>query len=476
MNLHKLYRIFTGIISTLLLTFLTVCIPQKKTFGESFVEVSFENPSYFCLSNKDTYIPVGLNICWARNMDEMERMFRLLSENGGNFARIWLGHSMFEYETVYGQANEDQLIKVDKILNIAEKYNIKVKMCLEQFRTITPETKGFNNKWVYHIDNGGPFTSMYDYMSDERGQNVFLKRVMFFKNRYGDDPRIFAWEIWNEMNAITISFSDKEKLLIPWNAAVLPQMKEIFPKNLITQSMGSMDNERWFPQYEGIMRIPENDLVQVHRYIDEGATLPICQAPMDLLASDAIKIMQSYRIPKPILLAEIGAVKPGHTGPHQAYDSDRDGMILHDLLFAPYFSGAAGPGHAWHWDNYVDRNNIWFQFRRFANAIENIDPVKESFLPLRSDQSNFRVYALKGSKHTLVWIRDTENTWQSELIDRIEPKLNSNVLLNLSNILKDKKVSKIDAYDPWTDQWMDVKATALVTLPDFKRSIVLKIY
>jgi len=463
------------VVSVLLLSGLTACQQKKASFNESYVEVSPENPFYFCLSNGDTYIPVGLNMVHSYNdMALMELWMKNLSENGGNYIRIWLGHEMFEYEKVYGKVNEEQIAKVDKVLEMAGKYGIKVKMCMENFREITPDP-GRNRKTAYHVDNGGPFTSMDDYMADDRGQKVFLDRAKFFKNRYGDDPRVFAWELWNEMNAIGISYEDRDRLLIPWNAAVLSKMQEIFPKNLITQSLGSMDKTRSFPHYEGIMRIPENDFIQVHRYLDEGAELPICQAPMDVLAADAINHMRSYGVHKPVLLAETGGVEPSHSGPHRAYEKDHDGMILHDLLFAPYFTGSAGPGHAWHWDVYVDKNNLWYHFRRFSNAVGGLDPVKEGFVPLRADQSGFRVYVLKGKNNSLVWARDTANTWRTELIDGVEPSLRSRVSLDLSDVLKGCNLSKVEIYDPWMDQWTSGKASALVTLPDFKRSIVLKI-
>ena len=463
----------TSVIIVLLLCGLSTCSKQKKTFNESFVEVSSENPSYFCLSNGDTYIPIGLNVCHIRNdMDEMERWFKNLSENGGNFARIWLGFNTFDYETVYGQVDEEKIARVDTIIALAKKYGIKLKMCIENFRVIAPEYMGPHSKKAYHISNGGPFTSMTDYMSDDRGQKVFLDRVKFFKARYGDDPCIFAWELWNEMNAIGI---DNRADVIPWSAAMLKKVKEIFPENLATQSLGSMDRASVFPHHEALMRIPENEVIQVHRYIDEGAELPVCQAPMDVLAADAIETMQSYGTRKPILLAETGAVQPVHTGPHRAYANDPEGTILHDLLFAPYFTGAAGPGHSWHWDNYVDQNNIWFQFRRFSNAIEGVDPVKEGFHPLRADQPGFRVYVLKGKNHSLVWVRDAENTWKTELIDRIKPKLHRNITLNLNDLFKDVNVTHIKCYDPWTDQWSDAKTVVPVVLPDFRRSLTLKI-
>ena len=450
---------------------------SKEAFNEAFVEVSKENSAYFQLSTGDTYIPIGLNICWAGGgMTELEQYFRRLSENGGNFARVWIGQPMFDYETVYGQVNQDQLAKLDQLLEIADKYGIKVKLCIDNFRKIEPEnpTGDFTIKSVYHIDNGGSFTSMDDYMSDERGKNVFLKKVRLYKERYGDNPHVFAWEIWNEMNAIFIE--DLTEKLIPWNRSVLKEMQNIFPKNLVTQSLGSMDGEWCFSHYDGVMKIADNDFLQVHRYLDEGAHLEICRAPVDILAADAIAVLQSYGQNKPVLLAESGGVKPNHTGPHTAYTNDKFGMIFHDVLFAPFFAGAAGPGHIWHWDAYINQNDVWFQIQRFVNAINGVDPVVEGFEPVRTDQNGLKVYVLKGKKTSMLWIRDSENTWQSELIEGNAPKLLSNVSVNLSDVMTNKKITKVEIYDPWNDKWSEKSISGQeVVLPDFSRSLVLKI-
>ena len=85
------------------------------------------------------------------------------------------------------------------------------------------------------------------------------------------------------------------------------------------QSLGSLDRESSFPIYEFINRLPSNEVAQVHRYIDEGAELAVCGAPVDSMASDAIAVLRGYGLRKPMLLAESGAVKPVHTGPHPIY-------------------------------------------------------------------------------------------------------------------------------------------------------------
>lgn len=445
---------------------------EEDSFIKSFVQVSPKNLNYFQLSNGDPYIPIGCNLCWGGSMDTMERYFKTLSDNRGNYARVWLSHSLFEYQTKYGEVNQNGIGNVDKILLIAGKYGIKVKFCIENCRTITPSINGQSNvKVSYHVANGGPFNNMTEYITTPLGKSVYLERVQFYKKRYGDDARVFGWELWNEMNAINIGNIS----IVPWNQDMLPKIQTIFTKNMVMQSLGSMDREWCFPDYQSIMAIPSNDVTQVHRYLDEGAPLEICHAPMDILTSDAVEVMRTYNQHKPILLAETGAVKPNHTGYHQIYDSDMEGTVLHDVLFAPFFSGAAGPGHSWHWDVYIDKNNLWYHFRRFANIVERLNPITENFVPMRKDQESLRVYILKGNSTTLIWCRDVNNTWQSELVNHVAPAVISGKTVDLNSFLTDKNIAKMQAYDPWGDRWSNLSLGTTLNIPDFTRSIVLKI-
>jgi hypothetical protein len=196
---------------------------------------------------------------------------------------------------------------------------------------------------------------------------------------------------------------------------------------------------------------------------------------MDILTSDAVQDMRGYNLRKPVLLAETGAVKPNHTGPSEYYQSDTEGMLLHDILFAPFFSGAAGPGHCWHWEVYIDKNNLWYHFQRFSNVVKGLNPVKENFVPMRQDQKNIRVYILKGDSTTLIWCRDVDNTWKSELVNHQPPKPISENILDLSSFISDQQIDKVQAYDPWTDRWSDLLSSNILKTPDFTRSIVIKI-
>jgi hypothetical protein len=436
---------------------------------DAFVRVSEDNPRYFCLSNGNTYIPVGCNLAALWNTELMEHYMEELHRNGGNFARVWLNSDFFEIEKEYGQWNEESIAHIDHLLELAGKYGIRIKMCIESFRKILPGKNKWDTKASYHISNGGPFQDMQEYISSEQGRQEYLKRLSFLQNRYGDDPAVFGWELWNEMNAVEAGGIEK------WNVEMLDTVHKMFPKNMVMQSLGSLDRESSFPVYEFINKLESNDVMQVHRYIDQGAELPICSASIDQLSEDAVKHMLAYGENKPVLLAECGAVMPSHSGPHVIYKKDFEGIVLHDFLFAPFFCGAAGPGHLWHWDHYIDKVDVWFQIGRFSNAIKGIDPIAENFTPVTNHREGLRVYTLNGEKHIISWCRDTESTWQSELVNGIPAKELAGMSVDLGGTVNGRHIDKVEIYDPWNDKWTELAPYANVRLLPFKRSVIIKI-
>jgi hypothetical protein len=443
--------------------------PDKDDVRSSFVRISKENPYYFELSNGDPYIPVGANVCWARDMTTMESYFQKLAENGGNFLRIWLSNPLFEIIKTDGTGiNQQSVANVDKLFELAKKHKIRMKMCLESFRSITAEKRTFNRPDLLKA-NGGPFSDMAEYINSEAGRKLYLDRVEFLRNRYGNNPAVFGWELWNEMNAIN------HENILEWNEYMLAEVHKKFPENLVLQSLGSFDTERARKIYRSINQLQSNDVGQIHRYLDQGASLDICKGPVDLLASDALEELRSYQIVKPMLLAETGGVKPKHTGPSELYPLDKEGTILHDILFTPFFSGSAGPGHAWHWDAYVDNNNLWYHFQRFNECIKGINPVKERFIPIKILHSDLRIYILAGSKTILIWCRDTQSNWDYEFVKGLAPNIMKGLKFDISNIVQKNSIKLISAYDPWNNKWSTINKNSVIGLPDFKRSVVIKI-
>ena len=448
--------------------------------AQRYVEVSKNNPAYFALSDGTTYIPIGINLInpggGGSNADtafaEIEAWMKNLSENRGNYIRIWLSQNFWDVETEAGKYNEEKAKRIDTYIALARKYNLRIKLTLEHFRSLTLEEnpQRWATKFAYHKSNGGPLDSIGQYLSTMAGRDLFLNKVKYYQERYGTDTLFFGWELWNEMNAVK---GPENEIFFEWNTTMLSAVKQAFPQNLVMQSLGSFDTEQVRQLYERMMKLPGNEVAQVHRYLDLGAKLKVCSGSMDEIASSAVRDLQEFALKKPIIVAETGAVEPKHTGPFKLYARDTAGILLHDLLFAPFFSGAAAPGMSWHWESYVHKNNLWFHYRRFAEAVKDIDPVKENFVPLFKETDRFRIYELSGKEHTLLWIRDKESTWRTELDQGIVPSIvvGAEINLPLLNITK-----QLDIYDPWNDKWSTMKSeNGTLRLPSFRRSVVLRI-
>lgn len=457
-----------------LVSVVSSCSKQKADFSQNFVRVSEKDPRYFELTDGTPYIPIGTNIAALDGRQSIEHYVRRLAENGGNFGRVWLNSSTFEVETTYGEINEENLENIKILLDCAAKYNVKIKLCIESFRHILPGRNKWDTKASYHVSNGGPFESMSDYIHSEKGKQEYLKRLQIIKDKVGEHPAVFAWELWNEMNAVDCP--DIEQ----WNVEMLREVKKMFPHTMVVQSLGSLDRESSFPIYEFINKLPENEVMQVHRYLDEGAELPICSAPVDLLCEDAVKHILAYGCKKPALLAESGAVQPSHSGPSKLYPVDQEGIIFHDVLFAPFFCGAAGSGHIWHWDHYLEKYGKWHVLNQFSAAVEGINPIEESFKTSKVVDQDMNEYILSGKKHTLAWVRDATNTWQNEFVEGILPQTLEGRTISMTALTSGRKFSRIQAYDPWKNTWTDLTASVAssnepLPLPPLRRSLVLKI-
>ena len=184
------------ILLTCLLAFVSVAEAWAKrpgrSFRRSFVQVSARDSRYFCLSDGQPYIPVGCNIAAMGSVADMEHYLGEMHRHGANFGRVWLNTGLFEIETRYGEVDSAKLVRIDRLLELADRYGIKIKFCIESFRHIRPGVNKWDTKASYHTSNGGPFADADDYITSPRGEEEFLRRVRIFRERYGDHPAVFG--------------------------------------------------------------------------------------------------------------------------------------------------------------------------------------------------------------------------------------------------------------------------------------------
>ena len=442
------------------------------------VNISQEYPKYFKTADGNTWIPVMINYLppdygnsEGRNSPEftlIEDYFKKFSENGGNAMRIWISTSFLEIEDKEeGQYDSLKFERIDRLLELAKEYNIRIKFTLQHIREIIPN----NADWDNNQSLATKFSSIDEYINTPKGRDSYLRRAQALADRYKDNPQIFEWEIWNEINAAAwYDWGDFTKTM-------LVQVKLLFPDRLVTQSLGSLDSDDAEDAYRKLFTYKNDDYVSLHRYVvDSDPTQQYYSAikgSVDTLVSTGINFVQQYVNDRPILMDEVGAVTANYADASKYYPKDTQGILIHDMIFAPFFCGAAGSGGMWHWDHYVYPNNLWYHFKRFNRAIDGIDPVKEQMEPFTATIDGVNCYGLKGNSKTIVWCRDASNNWRTELIQGI-PALPKNNWSFRTEQLVPGNFSSVRFYDPWADSWSESSITnGEISAPSFTRSIVI---
>lgn len=452
--------------------------------SEPYIRVSPRDARYLEFSDGRPYIPIGLNMIGMgradteRGMQQMEEWMKNLADNHGNYIRLWLSNEFWDVEHERsGQYDEQKAEeRLDKIIEKAGEMGIYIKATIDHFRNF--KDSGWDAKPLHDVKNGGTAKDIEDFFRGEPSRDRFKQKLDWYAHRYAGNPTVFLWELWNEVNAVSHAgyALDASSEQFDWTVVMLKELKKRFPERLVTQSLGSFDDPRVKLTYHAFTAISDNDVAQVHRYLDLGANLDVCHGPVDILVTDAVNVLRSFDLDKPVLLAESGAVEPKHSGPFKLYGADKDGILLHDILFAPFFAGAAGGGQIWHWGDYVAKNNLWFQFSRFAEAVKGLDPPAEGFVPSQEGQGILRVYGLRGKATSVLWCRDTTNNWMTELRDGKPPVAVKNFSLDLKRFLPLKDAATVSVYDPWSDKWSTVKMkNGKIVLPEFRRSVVVRL-
>lgn len=469
----------------LLFAFVLAAVSAFGAENRKFVDVSPKCPRYFAAADGKTWVPIGINMCYSHpdestacdrpepeTMANFERWMRAFAANGGNYIRIFLCRPTFEVLTdKVGVYNEHNGKNVVKLVKLAEELGIKIKFTLEVFRSVKPAVEVTDewgikcNKPLYAPFAGG---TMHGFYTSEKCHDIFMGKVRYLASLgLGDSPAVIDWEPFNEISS-TGDIAD----WTPWSARVLREFQEIFPKQMVTQNLGSFSSPASHVAYDVMARSEPNAFMQVHRYLDPGAHIRVCRGPMDILCADAIREMLDRRFDKPALLAETGGVLAHHAGPTKIYDVDRGGMFLHDAIFAPFFAGGAGTGCMWHWgQQYVDRWNLWWHYGRFAKAVKGLDPAEEAFVPFHFETTFWRVLGLRGKKTTVLWVRDIENTWENELVKGIVPTEPRS-----SELLPYRIAAPVEWYLPFEDRTITVKpwTDGRLAIPKMKRSGVVR--
>ena len=406
-----------------------VDIARGRAHG--YVEVSKKDRRYFAYTDGTPFFWRGINLCYptpyevsngsefgksdgtaTMGLRQYSRWLRRCAENGVNVVRLWLGHTYFtpDTEQLY-QLDLLQWEKLDRIVSLAREYGIRLKLTLDHFRHFG-EAAAPNIFYKAYSDGEVACQSAEEWLRDGRWADGWLYKVSELAKRYAGDPTVCMIELWNEMNGVRTS---KREYLTAWNRSMLPRVKALFPRQLVTNSLSSLDGD-WAQDYYRSFCWDIFDVLQVHRYLDQGAGFKICGGAVIPSICEAMAFVRSEE--KPFLLAETGAVNNRHSGEFKYYSCDDRGIIFVDCVYTPVFLNSAGCGNIWHWDRrYVESKNLYKYFAPLASLTEGVDFPEEQFRAVDLSTDDAYVLLLCGRTVSLGFVRNKADSWFSTLRD-----------------------------------------------------------
>jgi hypothetical protein len=79
---------------------------------------------------------------------------------------------------------------------------------------------------------------MDDWFTSPDWRELWLQKVGAYLARYGNDPIVMAWELWNEINAC---LSSRWEIGRDWTRDMLRHIQPLVPKQMVVNSLGSFD-------------------------------------------------------------------------------------------------------------------------------------------------------------------------------------------------------------------------------------------
>ena len=431
-----------------------------------YIKVSARDKRYFSYVDGTPFMPIGMNMafpecfavsngeefghsdgCAYLGLRQYELWFKKAAESGVDLVRLWCGHDYFRVDTKEAdEIDYYRFARLDKVIELAKKYGIKLKLTLEQFRRVdySGDDSYMGRLFIKQFyKKGRRCESNREWLTDSLWQGLWLDKVEEYAKRYAYNDSIFAIELWNEMNCFETILDDSE-MFAEWNRNTSKKMHDLFPNHMIVNSLGSCDCNHVIKIYNNF---PWNafDFKQVHSYLDQGAQLSeVANNSIDGLT----KVYSEQSVSDmPFIVAETGAVNDCHSGPFRYYLSDDMGILFADCVYTPLFLGCASCGNIWHWDGrYVSAKNLYHMYEPLKKLTEDIAFDEEEFTSENFSDEKAYVLALRGKKHDLYYIRNKSASWQNILRDLIEPDIIDEINIDISGKAEIIPIWDDDAY------------------------------
>jgi len=344
------------------------CTPRQS---RGFVRVSKSNPLYCEFENGEPYVPSGINVFYmtrlGREIPE-ERLGKCLgwmsklADNGGNFVRLrmdswWLAAEMTpDVATGYlglGYYHQRTCWEIDRIYELAARRDLQVMHCLDNANgNVNASRQSWRRMYDLYIEeNGGVCDQPTDFWSHPEARRTVRNKLRYCVARWGGHPNLMAWEFWNEVSC-------REPMIdgaTAWHRDMGRYLRSIdcHAHPITTSLMGdkTLADQIW--------ALPEMEIIQHHFYGRTELVPGLLTLTRPPLAKHG----------KPFFVGEYGVApqfKPGNA------EYDPTGVQLHNGMWGALFAGGAGAGAWWYVNSYLDKFDLYTQYRPLAEFARRV--------------------------------------------------------------------------------------------------------
>lgn len=337
-----------------------------------FVRVGQNTSRHFVFDNGDSYFPVGENMGWVHwgSSSSLSTWISYLEEcqqAGVNWIRIWMcPWGMTELVWTprnnryhgYQQYDLDNARGNDGIFQEAQKRGIYIQWVINHHGQYSINT---NPEWdnnPYNVKNGGFLESPEQFFTNEEAKRHYRDRLRYLVARWGYSTHLLAWEFWNEVD---LTHRYDPAVVKAWHEEMSAYLRGLDPYDHLQTSSTSSNRPELY-EARGL------DFLQSHAYVQ------------NIIGTQMTTSRQRYEA-YPDHPHFFGEMSYDWRGPNTG---DKEGVILHNQLWASVHSHDAGTAMTWWWDNWVRPYNLYYHFRAVANYVEGIHWDKENLLPMET--------------------------------------------------------------------------------------------
>lgn len=172
------------------------------------IHVDPDNKQYFRHETGEPYYPLGINVAWGTT-SAYTTILNNLGTGSANLVRYWQvpfdrqglewknGSGFYKGLGVYSQ---EAAAEQDSIFALCEANDLYLQLTIFQHGMFSENVNSNWNDNPYKSSNGGPLTTAEQFFYNTQAKTQTKKLLRYIVARWGYSTRLFAWELFNEVN------------------------------------------------------------------------------------------------------------------------------------------------------------------------------------------------------------------------------------------------------------------------------------